>query len=101
MITSVSGCLSLLAIGNRAACASIVDNNGLDLIIALLKTSAPGVALQVCAPWALHKSAGSCSGAALVVVPRRGGRRTEARHVGRSCGCELLRGRSNPMLTNV
>ena len=49
MITSVSGCLSLLAIGNRAACASIVDNNGLDLIIALLKTSAPGVALKVCA----------------------------------------------------
>ena len=48
VVTAVSACLSQLAVGNRAACASIVENNGLDLIVALLRTSAPGVAQQVC-----------------------------------------------------
>ena len=47
LLTCVSTCLAQLVISNRAACASVVDNRGIDLIILLLKVSIPEVSQQV------------------------------------------------------
>ena len=51
MLTSVSECLANLAIDtatlSKAAFASIVDNNGIELIVAMLKTATPEITREV------------------------------------------------------
>ena len=47
VLTAVATCLAQLVISSRAACKTVMDHRGMDLIIAMLKAPVPEISSQV------------------------------------------------------